>query len=630
MDAVRLRSLHTALATLLLPLLLGLGVAGGALVWAQWESRRGAIHARLDDSAQYLGLLLERELAVETAVIETMSHSPLIDQRDWATLHALARRIAARRPGSLIALTDSSGQHVFNTAKPYGERLANVNEMERERRQADWNGRRLPMTTGSLTQRARQTGEPAYSNLYYGVVIGGPGLAVAVPVKRTDSAYTLTYSLSTRSVSEFIAAHNTFPGALAQLVDREGRVAASSASHDELVALPIPASLRSIEMPPVIELPGGDRPRLFARASTGPSGWKVVLSVPTSVAYRPAYMALATSIALMALAMALAAWLVYRHSLRIALPLRQLSARVLGEGAKAPLPSSDIREIALLAEAIHTAELAHERERDEQVRRRLAEEREMHARELSAELQHADRRKNDFLAKLAHELRNPLSPLLNAVHLLDRAADDSPADLEKLKAIMKRQLKHLGCLVEDLLDVTRIAQGKIELRTQRLDLRELLPRIADDYEALLREASIQLVVDLPPQPVHARIDPTRFTQMVSNLVQNAAKFTPPGGVISLSLTVSEGRARVVVRDTGAGLEASKLERLFEPFVQGDQNGARAGGGLGLGLTIVKGIAELHGGSVRAASEGPGRGAEFVIILPMTHAETAAPEALPQA
>ena len=621
MNAARLRSLHGTLATLLLPLLAGLATVGGALVWEQWDTRRSAVDARLNDSAQSLGLLLERELAIETAVLEALSNSPLVDRQDWAALHALATRIVAKRPGALIAVTDASGQLILNTSVAFGGPLVNVHEMERERRTVEWRGHLLPVSTGGLTRRARETGKPSYSDLYFGVSTSEPSLAVAFPVERGGRfTHTLTYAYSARSIADFIAARNNFPGALAQVVDREGRVAASSRAHDELLARPMPLTLIAAANASIVETRHlDDRPRLIARASAGPSGWKVILSVPTQQAYASAYRSLAASVAFLAVAMALAALLVFRYSRRLSGPLLQLASRVRAEDSALPLPQTDIREIASLCDAVRTAELARERERDEQVRRKLAEEREVHARELAVELRCADRRKNDFLAMLAHELRNPLAPLLNSVHLLGRPETDVDRNLPKIRAIMTRQLQHLASLVEDLLDVTRIAQGKIVLRVRSVELGELLRRIVDDYESLLRGSRIDLRLQLPAEPIYLDVDPTRFTQMVANLVQNAAKFTPEEGTIRLSLSRSREGVRIAVRDSGQGLDAAKLEHLFEPFVQGSQEGARADGGLGLGLAIVKGLAELHGGTVAAWSDGPMKGAEFVIELPATGA-----------
>jgi CheY-like chemotaxis protein/two-component sensor histidine kinase len=170
--------------------------------------------------------------------------------------------------------------------------------------------------------------------------------------------------------------------------------------------------------------------------------------------------------------------------------------------------------------------------------------------------------------------------------------------------------------VDDLLDVTRIARGKIELRRERVDLRETVRRTAEDFRSVIEARRVTFRVDVPEANVWAQVDPTRLAQAIGNLLHNAAKFTPAGGEVTVSLSATEAAAELTVRDDGAGMEAHELERMWEPFAQADRSLARTKGGLGLGLSLVKALVELHGGTVRARSEGPGRGAEFLITLPV--------------
>jgi signal transduction histidine kinase len=234
----------------------------------------------------------------------------------------------------------------------------------------------------------------------------------------------------------------------------------------------------------------------------------------------------------------------------------------------------------------------------------------------NAKLEASDRNKNEFLGMLSHELRNPLAPLRNSLHILDRVDPASPS-AARARDIMKRQLGHLTRLVDDLLDVTRIARGKIELRCGRVDLGELVRRSAEDHAALARDRGQELHVEAPAAgALLIEGDETRLAQVVGNLLHNATKFTPAGGRITVTACADGGAAEVRVRDTGQGIEAQLLARVFEPFTQAKQTLARTEGGLGLGLSLVKGIVELHGGTVAADSEGHGRGAEFVIRLPL--------------
>jgi len=228
-------------------------------------------------------------------------------------------------------------------------------------------------------------------------------------------------------------------------------------------------------------------------------------------------------------------------------------------------------------------------------------------------LRQADRNKNEFLAVLSHELRNPLAPIQNSLHILDRAAPGSH-QARRAHAVVARQVRHLTRLVEDLLDMTRISNGKVRLQRARVELARLVRQAAEDNAALYAERGVELRVEVAAEP-WVDGDPARLAQILGNLLQNAAKFTPSGGRVLLALEAAGAKARLRVRDTGAGLARETLACLFQPFMQADVTLARTDGGLGLGLALVKGLVELHGGTVRAHSDGPGKGAEFVIDLP---------------
>jgi PAS domain S-box-containing protein len=231
------------------------------------------------------------------------------------------------------------------------------------------------------------------------------------------------------------------------------------------------------------------------------------------------------------------------------------------------------------------------------------------------ELRESSRRKDEFLGLLSHELRNPLAPIRNSLYILEHA-EPTGQRARRAQEVIGRQIAHLAHLVDDLLEVTRISRGKIQLRRRRLDLADLVRRTGDDHRALLQERGLEYVIETPGQPVWVEGDETRLAQVIGNLLQNSAKFTPAGGTVSVAVGASAGAAEIRVRDTGAGFPPALLEHIFEPFVQAEQTLARTEGGLGLGLSLVMGLTELHGGSVTAASEGEGRGAEFVVRLPM--------------
>lgn len=246
-----------------------------------------------------------------------------------------------------------------------------------------------------------------------------------------------------------------------------------------------------------------------------------------------------------------------------------------------------------------------------------------------AALREQGRRKDDFLAMLGHELRNPLALIRNAVALLHRHGPPEPALMRERERI-DRQVTHLCRLLDDLLDVVRISEGKVVLRREPLDLCALLRTVLQDNAGAMEAAGLRLQTELPPGPVPILGDPVRLAQAVGNLLHNARKFTPAGGEVGVRLVAEGGVARITVRDSGVGIAAETLRRLFSPFVQADTSLDRSQGGLGLGLFLVKGLVAQHGGDVQVRSPGPGQGTEFTIRLPLPSPGEVALPAPPQA
>jgi PAS domain S-box-containing protein len=242
---------------------------------------------------------------------------------------------------------------------------------------------------------------------------------------------------------------------------------------------------------------------------------------------------------------------------------------------------------------------------------------------LVGQLRDADRRKDEFLATLAHELRNPLAPLRNGLQILRLARGDAAA-VDRSLGMMDRQLGQMVHLIDDLLDVSRITRGKLHLRRERIDLAAVVQNAVEASRPLVEAAAHRLTVALPSAPVYLDADPTRLAQVLANLLTNAAKYTERGGDIRLTAERRTGDVVVSVRDTGIGISPEHLPRLFEMFSQVDSALERSQGGLGIGLALVKGLVEMHGGTVEARSEGRGRGSEFVVRLPLPAETTAGP------
>ena len=234
---------------------------------------------------------------------------------------------------------------------------------------------------------------------------------------------------------------------------------------------------------------------------------------------------------------------------------------------------------------------------------------------LLSELKEGDRRKDEFLATLAHELRNPLAPVRNAIQLLKLKGPDEP-QLRWARDVIERQLQYLTRLIEDLMDVSRITRNKLELRRQRVALNDIVQGAVESSRPIIDQGALQLTVSLPPQPVFIDGDAVRLAQVFLNLLNNAAKYTDRGGQISLTAHVEADDVVVSVKDTGIGIAPEKRARLFELFFQVDRTLERSHGGLGIGLALVRRLVELHGGRVESRSEGVGRGSEFIVRLPM--------------
>jgi len=236
-------------------------------------------------------------------------------------------------------------------------------------------------------------------------------------------------------------------------------------------------------------------------------------------------------------------------------------------------------------------------------------------------LREADRRKNDFLATLAHELRNPLAPIRTNLELL-RLATGKPAVMDQARSMIERQVAQMVRLIDDLLDISRITRGRLQLRRERVDVAAIVRSAVETSKPVIEAAGHDLVVSLPANPIHLDADPTRLSQVVANLLTNAAKYTAAGGRIWLTVERHEDEVVVSLRDTGIGIAAQHLAYIFEMFSQVQSALDRSQGGLGVGLALVRGFVELHGGSVRARSDGPGQGSEFIVRLPLSAASLA--------
>ncbi|HEX6994097.1 MAG TPA: ATP-binding protein [Gammaproteobacteria bacterium] len=314
-------------------------------------------------------------------------------------------------------------------------------------------------------------------------------------------------------------------------------------------------------------------------------------------------------------------WLARAHGFRScwSFPLQASGGPVLGTFAlyfrEPRAPADD--DIAFIATLAHAAAIITSRHKEAEERARA-----------ERALREADRRKDEFLATLAHELRNPLAPLVSSLDYLDRIGSPDP-NAAGIRAIMRRQLAQLVRLVDDLLDVSRITRGRLDLRRQRVELADVMRSAVETCAPLIEQHEHELVVTFSPEPIWLDADPVRLAQVLANLLNNACRYTPDQGRVWLIAERRDGDAVVTVRDSGIGISPGELDEVFDLFSQGsDRSLERKHSGLGVGLHLVKRLVELHGGTVTAHSEGRGKGAEFVVRLPAAaesgDAEGAAP------
>jgi signal transduction histidine kinase len=245
-----------------------------------------------------------------------------------------------------------------------------------------------------------------------------------------------------------------------------------------------------------------------------------------------------------------------------------------------------------------------------------------HARRRVAELANANRRKDEFLAVLGHELRSPLASILNGIHLLGHHEQDAPA-AQNIQAMLERQVGRMTQLLDDLLDVSRITHGRLRLQCKRIDLREVVSNAVQTLESDIRQRNHRMTFSLPDAPMWLRADPGRLEQVFVNLLANASKYTDTGGELTVVAHVQDDQAVVCVRDSGMGIAAEVLPNLFDLFWQADAAASRSQSGLGIGLALVRNLVESHGGLVTAQSAGSGQGSEFTVYLPMGSCAAAA-------
>lgn len=550
------------------------------------EQDRETVQRAALDRARAMMTGVDAELRGSVATIQALGTSDALDDGDLPRFHAQAARMLATQPmWTNVTLLRPSGEKLVDASRPHGEPL------------------RATIDVASVA-RAVATMEPAIGNVDSSPALGA-GVPIRVPVMRDGKVvYVVTAIVRPKAFEDLLRQQRLPEGWISGIVDSNGRFVA------RLPPRPAGDLASAAFRAAVLQSPEGwsrgltieGRDVFSAHEVSQFSRWSIGLAIPADIvlggARRTALMIGLGVLASMAVAMAIVA----ATGRRIARPIVALAAvaRSIGSGKASPLPAGgDVDEVTDVAAALQEADAA------------VRERQSLIQREKDA-LQAADTAKDEFIAALSHELRNPLAAMTAASHFL-RMADPTHAAASDARGVIDRQTKHMSRMIEDLLDVSRIIMGKATLLRETFDLAPIATNLVDAWRAQGRFGA--RIVSVNTRPAWITADRTRIEQILSNLLDNAVKFTPPATRITVTVARDGDAAELSVADDGPGIPPNLVPRVFDVFVQEEQGVGRSRGGMGVGLTLVKRLAELQGGSVSVTNAEPGSGARFTLRFP---------------
>lgn len=543
---------------------------------------------------------IDTKLLSSIDALRALSAARSLGRGDLPSFHADARAVLATQEGwQNVVLSTPEGVQRVNARLPWGTPLIRH------------------LVEPASFRRALATGEPAVGNISLAPRLNGePGIAVRLPIEQDGAVkYVLTAVLSPDLFQQVLEDQRLQPGAMTGVVGTDGRLIA------RLPRLP-PGTQTSADYAAHTgngkraegwfrgrTLEGREAYTAFSRSEL--TGWSIAYAIPYDDVVgglkRAASAILAGLAASLAAALLIAAWL----GRLISAPIAAIAtaAEALPESTPPLQVRTRLLELQQLSRALEVAG-RRLRTRDEELRQTHEA---LHRQAL--DLQAAALNKSRFLALLAHELRNPLAPLRTGLALLPGTADAQRR--AQIEAMMERQIRTLARLIEDLVDVSRIDRGQLELRRERLDLNELVRQAVEMALPGMQAKEQRLSTRCAAQPLFVDVDGIRLIQVVSNLLNNASKYTPEAGAIELAVSQLDGMAVVTVQDSGIGFSSEDAERMFGMFVRLEEGRERHNDGLGIGLTIAQAFAAQHGGSLVGHSEGLGRGAVFTLKVPLS-------------
>lgn len=547
---------------------------------------RHAVEQAATERARAMMTAVDAELRGSITTLVAIAVSPALSGGDLHAFHDEAQRILATQPGWLdLRLANASGQIVVDAREPFGATASRPYDPA----SAEATLRSGHLVVGNVDQPAASS--PA------AVPIRAPVLADG------HVAYVVTALVHPDSFQDIIRQQRLPDGWISGIVDANGKFVARIPSRPagQPASPDFRAAVARASEGFYRGLTAEGRDTFTAHESSQFSHWSIGLAIPADIVLGSAWRTSWLMGIGMAASIVIALGVAMLLGRRIAGPIVALAsaARSVGAGTAYTPPIDGLQEVDDVAAALREADVAV-REREQLI------EREKDA------LEAADRAKDEFIAALSHELRNPLAALTAAAHIL-RVADPTRSAAADARGVVDRQTRHMSRMIEDLLDVSRLIAGKAMLRMETFDLASLVESTIGGWRAGDRFGDRNVSVDA--QSAWVTADRTRMEQILANLLDNAVKFTLPDGTIEVGVARDGGSALLRVADDGEGIAPDLVERVFDVFVQGDQDVGRSKGGIGLGLTLVKRLAELQGGTVSASSAGVGRGTTFVVRMP---------------
>jgi len=579
--------------------LLPLAVLALLVLLRQAQNQRDQVLDSTQGAMRAIVSAVDAELSAAASSLDALAASPRLAANDYKGLHAEAVQLLSRRPSWVnVVLSDVSAQQLMN---------AHISD------EAPLPIRVYPEGIAETVRNGRTT----IGNVIYSPILKTYAFPVQIPIRRNGRiVQVLSAVLRPDALKQLLTEQPVPKEGVVGIVDRNFNFVARSSNHDKTVGRPSSGGLR--------EMLASGRTSGWARTSTlegvpvysvvyrsGISGWTAAIGVPRSLVDAPverSYVLFGGLIAASVLMGVVAALLVSRAITR---PMRELKAAADAVGSSHPpvMPKTELPEIREVAAALASAHA--EREARLSIERKATQVE--HEARLAAERE--NRLKDEFLAMLGHELRNPLAAITSASLVLEATAGkpNSERAIENAVRIIRRQGATLTRLTDDLLDAARVVLGRIQLEREPIDFSALVQNVLDILRNTGRLARHHVTASL--QPAWIQGDVVRMEQVVSNLLTNAVKYTPAGGTIEVRTERSGSQVLLRVRDSGIGVEPDLLPRIFDLFVQGERALDRSQGGLGIGLTMVRRLTELHEGTIQVVSPGRHRGTEFTVSLP---------------